>query len=103
MTPAPEPPDSSAPDPEWSFGGWAESVAASYEAARKAIVLVRAYRRELGTTGRRERECLEEVARLRRSIAALRARSQAGEIPGLRKVDASEPPAAATQASKRSA
>ena len=71
-----------------------ESIEASYGAAREAIGLARAYRREPGSTGRRERECLEEVVRLRSAIAALRVAArvaQAAEIPGLRKADVPAP------------
>jgi hypothetical protein len=57
-----------------------ESIDASYAAARKAVGLARAYRREPGSSGRRERECIEEVR------AAPLARG--AEILGLRKADA---------------
>jgi hypothetical protein len=82
-------------------------IGASYVAARRAIALVREYRQESGTTGRRERECLAEVARLRRAIADLRAIGESSErsaIPGLRKVDGRTPShdgAAPTSTSRR--
>jgi hypothetical protein len=73
-----------------------ERIGASYAAARRAIELARTYAREPGSTGRRERECLEEVTRLRSVIATLRAptsRVIEGAMPGLRKV---EPPGSPT-------
>jgi len=62
------------------------SIDAFYAAARRAIRLARAYRCEPGTSGRRERECVDEVARLRRAILLLRTEERlALEGPGLRK------------------
>ena len=66
-----------------------QSIGHSYAAARRAIELVRAYRSEPRSTGRRERECLAEVALLRRTIRGLRAAdrlSRGAGMPGLRKV-----------------
>jgi hypothetical protein len=74
-----------------------EAARLSYAAARRAVALVRIYRSEPGTTGRRERECLAEVARLRRVIADGRAadeRSRSAPMPGVRKVDVSSHDAA---------
>ena len=68
-----------------------ESIDASYAAARKAVGLARAYRREPGSSGRRERECIEEVRRLRTAIVELRGAAplaRGAEILGLRKADA---------------
>jgi len=81
-----------------------ESIGACYVAAKRALGLVRAYRREPGSTGRRERECLEEVGRLRSTIAALRVASPAkgAEGPSIRKADAHDPLHAAAK-SKRTA
>jgi hypothetical protein len=69
-----------------------ESIGACYAAARKAIGLARSYELEPGSSGRRERECVQEVLRLRRAIAVLRAGgslTDRARIPGLRKADAS--------------
>jgi hypothetical protein len=89
----PEPPDSdSARDLE--DGRRRASIEAAYTAARRALGLARAYRREPGSTGRRERECFEEVQRIRRAIVALRrTRPEAafGDTPGLHKADAAGP------------
>jgi hypothetical protein len=80
---------------------WAEgepdrllSIDLGYAAARRAIRLARAYRREPGSSGRRERECLAEVARLRKAIAQHRrdAGSAEGSLsPSVRKAAASPP------------
>ena len=74
----------------WEHEERAESIGRSYVAARRAIELIRVYRREPASTGRRERECLAEVARLRAAIALLRATDRIADgdsMPGLRKVD----------------
>jgi hypothetical protein len=63
----------------------ARGIRAAYAAAHEAVAFARIYRAEPGTTGRRERECLAEVRRLRRLIAALRSPRGAEESPGLRK------------------
>jgi hypothetical protein len=66
-----------------------ESIAGYYEASRRAITLARIYRAEPETTGRRERECLDAVARYRNEIRKLRLElSGVGERvggPGLQK------------------
>jgi hypothetical protein len=63
------------------------AVAAYYVAARQALRLARAYREELGTSGRRERECLEAVGRhrdaIRRTRLALRRNGEQLALPGL--------------------
>jgi hypothetical protein len=65
------------------------SIHAHYAAARQALRLARAYRREPRTTGRRERECIESIQRHRASIRTLRLRVRpAAEqllLPGLAK------------------
>jgi hypothetical protein len=53
-----------------------ESIDAYYEASRRALRLVRAYRAEPTTSGRRERECLEAVRQHRTAIGRLRARAK---------------------------
>lgn len=60
------------------------SIAAYFEASRRALRLVRAYRAESGGGGRRERECLEAVRRHRAAIARMRRqiRGTFGKIPG---------------------
>jgi hypothetical protein len=81
----------SAPD-SWEDGDVVASVADCYKAARRALELVREYRREPGSTGRREAECLAEVARLRREIATLRiasSRSERFRLPGVLKANPS--------------
>jgi hypothetical protein len=70
------------------------SIEAAYAAARGALRLARAYRGEPGSTGRRERECFEEVRHIRRAIVALRSASREvafGDSPGLHKADAAGP------------
>jgi hypothetical protein len=92
-------------DPEAS--GWEErareasrtksSIAAYYAAARHALALVRIYRGEPGTTGRREEDVLWEIRRYRRAIQALRSRGSApteSSRPGLHKAAASAQEAA---------
>ena len=63
------------------------AIAAHYAAAKRAVRLVRSYRRELGTSGRREREALEAVSRHRDAIRRLRLQMRrSGEqlaLPGL--------------------
>ncbi len=49
-----------------------ESIAGYYEASRRALALVRAYRAESGTSGRRERECLDAITRYRGEIRTRR-------------------------------
>jgi hypothetical protein len=81
-----------------------ESIGACYVAARKAMGLARTYALEPGSSGRRERECIEEVLRLRRAIAVLRAGGPPldhARIPGLRKADASGPSPAPAATPKR--
>jgi hypothetical protein len=60
------------------------SIAAYFEASRRALRLVRAYRAESGRGVRRERECLDAVRRHRGAIARLRqqVRGVAARIPG---------------------
>lgn len=66
-----------------------ESIAGYYEACRRAIVLARVYRDEPGTSGRRERECLDAVERYRGEIRRLRAELRGAREqrvgPGLQK------------------
>jgi hypothetical protein len=65
------------------------SIDACYAAARQAIRLARAFRCEPGSSGRRERECVDQVTRLRRAILELRIEERLGiEGPGLRKATA---------------
>jgi hypothetical protein len=76
----------------WEDGDVVRSIAACYRAALRALELVRAYRREPGSTGRREAECLAEVARLRREILTLRIASSGSErvrLPGVLKANPS--------------
>jgi hypothetical protein len=62
------------------------SIDACYAAARRAIRLARAFLCEPGSSGRRERECVDQVVRLRRAIFELRSEERLGvEGPGLRK------------------
>ena len=65
------------------------SVAGHYAAARRALRLARTYRTEAGSSGRRERECIEAALRHREAIRALRlAMRPAAEqlaLPGLAK------------------
>jgi len=70
------------------------SIVAYYAAARQALALVRVYRSEAGTSGRREREVMREVARYRAAIRDQRAawsaavqlsRVGAAQVPGLSK------------------
>jgi hypothetical protein len=49
-----------------------ESIAGYYEACRRAIALARTYRAEPQSSGRRERECVETIARYRGEIRKLR-------------------------------
>jgi hypothetical protein len=49
-----------------------DAIERAYAAARRAIALARTYRRDPGSTGRREQECLAQVALLRRTILGLR-------------------------------
>jgi len=62
-----------------------ESVRAYYAAARHTLKLVRLYRSEPGTTGRREREALLEVKRYRGAIKTLREGLWGAGGPGVRK------------------
>ena len=66
-----------------------DAILGHYAAARDAVRLWRAYRRESVTTGRRERECLEAIQRHRASIRALRLRARPSAeqlvLPGLAK------------------
>jgi hypothetical protein len=65
------------------------SIDACYAAARRALRLARVFRCEPGSTGRRERECVDQVVLLRRAILELRAEERlALEGPGLRKTTA---------------
>ncbi len=77
------------------------AIAAHYAAARHAVRLVRRYRAEPGTSGRRERESLEAVSRHRDAIRRLRLQTRkTGEqlaLPGLVKTR----PAAATPKTAR--
>ncbi len=63
------------------------AIAAHYAAARHALRLAREYRAETGSSGRRERECVEAVRRHRGAIRWLRLEERrAGEqlaLPGL--------------------
>ena len=72
------------------------AIDAHYIAARQALRLARAYRREAGTTGRRERECFEAVQRHRDAIRAqrmkLRPEAEQLSLPGLAKTRPSAPP-----------
>ncbi len=81
------------------------SIDAYYSAARRAIRLARAFRCEPGSSGRRERECMDQVGLFRKAILELRAEERgAREGPGLRKTTALGPPAtAATAAARRRA
>ena len=70
-----------------------DAIGRAYAAARRAIALARTYRREPASTGRREQECLAEVALLRRMILGLRMADRLSPglgIPGLCKVLRSE-------------
>ena len=60
------------------------SIAAYNQASRRALGLVRAYRAESHTSGRRERECLDAVRDHRAEIRRLRLqlRGVAARIPG---------------------
>jgi hypothetical protein len=68
------------------------SVRRHYAAARHALRLARAYRSEPGTSGRRERECIEAALRHREAIRATRLRlrppAQQLLLPGLAKTRA---------------
>jgi hypothetical protein len=70
----------------------AATVRAYYAAARHTLRLVRVYRSEAGTTGRREREALAEVRHYREAIRTLRDRPVDSGGPGLRKAGGSEEP-----------
>jgi len=63
------------------------TIGAYYSAARHALSLVRIYQREPGTSGRRERDALAQVARYRAAIRELRRSLVAmdGSRPGLSK------------------
>jgi hypothetical protein len=65
------------------------AIAAHYAAARQALRLARAYRRDPASSGRRERECLDAVRRHRDAIHAarmhLRAPAEQLVLPGLAK------------------
>src|SRR5260370_1436642 len=77
------------------------AIEAYYAAARQTLKLVRVYRGEPGTSGRREREALDEVQKFRCAIAALRAQdARAGESPspGVKKAPLSVPPSERKQA-----
>jgi hypothetical protein len=70
-----------------------EAIERAYAAARRTIALARMYRREPASTGRREQECLAEVALLRKTILGLRAADRLSPglgNPGLSKVLRSE-------------
>ena len=70
-----------------------DAIERAYAAARRAIALARTYRRDPGSTGRREQECLAQVALLRRTILGLRVADRLSPglgIPGLYKVLRSE-------------
>jgi hypothetical protein len=70
----------------WEEDQRVRAIELSYLAAHDAIELARMYRSESRSTGRRERECLLEVARLRQAIAVLRGgvRSVApASVPGV--------------------
>ncbi len=64
-----------------------ESIAGYYEACRRAVALARTYRAEPGTSGRRERECLDAVGRYRGEIRGLRLDLAGARLggPGLQK------------------
>lgn len=89
------PPPSTAPPLDGTLRGQARTaerlrrtltIDACYAAARKAVHLARAYRCEPDSTGRRERECLEQVARWRAAIRELRTvEGVALDGPGVRK------------------
>lgn len=71
------------------------SIDAYYEASRRALRLVRAYRAEPTSSGRRERECLDAVRQHRDAIRRLRLqlRGLAARIPrpGLQKARPASP------------
>jgi|ERR1700722_17641743 hypothetical protein len=86
------------PSGSWEKDASQASITASYRAARRATALVRTYRLERGSSGRREKESLAEVARLRRAIAALRIAGSpldAPSMPGVQKASPSSPPSPA--------
>jgi len=65
-----------------------ERIAGHYLAARRALRLARVYGAEPGTTGRRERECVQAAQRHRSAIHALRLSLRPVEqlpLPGLAK------------------
>lgn len=68
-------------------------IRAYFAAARQALRLVRAYRGEPGSSGRREREALSEVRRYRDAVRELRERARHGpdsSRPGLRKAGSAD-------------
>jgi hypothetical protein len=65
------------------------TIRAYYAAARHAVALARVYRSEPGTTGRREREVVEQVRRYREAIGAAR-RALRGEGFTVRRPDGSD-------------
>jgi hypothetical protein len=70
------------------------AIEAYFAAARQTLKLVRIYRDEPGTTGRREREALDEVRRFRAAIGDLRAadrRARDAPLPGVKKTMSGEP------------
>jgi hypothetical protein len=71
----------------WELRSDVASIEGHYAAARRALRLARAYGRELGSSGRRERECVATAQRHRDAIRALRLRMQPAaeqlSLPGL--------------------
>ena len=62
------------------------AIHAYYAAARHAVALARVYQSELGTTGRREREAVAQVAAYRKAIGGMRRLLLADRFgPGLSK------------------
>jgi hypothetical protein len=73
----------------WELRADRGSIEGHYAAARRAIRLARAYGREPGTSGRRERESVAAALRHREAIRAIRLRMQPPAeqllLPGLAK------------------
>ncbi len=66
------------------------AIRAYFAAARQALRLVRVYRGEPGSSGRREREALAEVRRYRDAVRELREGTRGApnsSRPGIRKVE----------------
>ncbi len=75
----------------------ATSIFGHYAAARRALRLARAYRGEPGTSGRRERECVQAALRHREAIRAIRLHmrppAEQLQLPGLAKTRPAAQPA----------